>query len=209
VLLNDARVGGPDSGERPIHMGQAYVLPRQRLPKEPQYIALGHVHMPQQEILANAYYCGSLLQLDFGEAGQKKGVYIADVRPRRTAGVRFVELTSPRQLRNLGSHKAGLSLEELKALAPDAGDDYVKVFVKVDRPLPGLAEQVREILPNAVDIVVERPEQEAADEGPRLEGMTPAELFSTYYRAAFEGEPREEMLTLFNRLYEEVAGAPD
>jgi exonuclease SbcD len=211
VLLEGSRVGGPDSGERPLHMGDAYVVKRQMAPPQAQYTALGHVHMPQEFPMANAYYCGSLLQVDFGEAGQEKRVNIVDVRPGAKAKVTPIPLTSIRQLRNLGSHKEGITLDQLKAEAATVGaTDYVKVFLKVDRPLPGLAEQVREILPQAVDIVVQRGARDDGGPGIEVARQTPAELFSGYYRGLHNGaEPPAALMSLFNRLYDEVTGAPD
>jgi exonuclease SbcD len=212
VLMEDARVGGPESGERPLHMGQAYVIRRQALPQTAQYIALGHVHMPQDAVLANAYYSGSLLQCDFGEAGQVKRVNIIDVAPGRMAKVSHVPLRSIRQLRNIGSAKQGVSLDEIRALGGETqtgklADAYLKVWVKVDRPLPGLAAQVRELLPNAVDVVVERPAEERPD-AQRLEGMSPGELFVSYYRRQHaDTAPPEELTALFNRLHEEATSA--
>ena len=38
-----------------------------------------------------------------------------------------------------------MTLERAEGDGGGVGDGYVKVFLKVDRPLPGLAEQVREI----------------------------------------------------------------
>jgi exonuclease SbcD len=174
---------------------------------------LGHVHNPKQPKsfeLANAYYSGSLLQLDFGEEGQQKGVRLIDVAPGRKAKVTSVRLTSIRELRNIGTHKAGLTLDEIRALAGGVGDAYLKVFVKVDRPLPGLAEQVRELLPNAVDIVVERTDEKPTDDGRQLQHLSAAELFTAYHRQMHaEAEPRAELMALFNRLHEEVTSAAD
>ncbi len=209
LLVDDAKVGGPESGERPLHMGQSYVVKRQALPSAAQYIALGHVHMPQDTGLANGSYSGSLLQLDFGEAGQTKRVNVVDIAPGRKAKVREVPLTTPKRLRNVGSHKEGVTLDELKTLAPEVTEDYVKVFVKVDRPLPGLAEQVREIVPNAVDIVVERTDEEAEDTGPAVQQMSAQELFTTYHQGTYGSEPAPVLLALFNRLYEEASSPMD
>ncbi len=206
LLLENVKTGGPESGEREIHMGDTYVVRSQRLPPAIQYAALGHVHLPQEFGLANAYYCGSLLQCDFGEAGNQNAVNIVDVAPGRKATVRPVLLRTPVQLRNIGSHKGGVTLDELKALAPD-GDGYAKVFLKVDRPLPGLAEQVRAIVPNAVDIVVQRTDEERADSGPVIEGMSHAEMFEVYYEGNFGGPPRAELKELFRQLYEEASSA--
>jgi exonuclease SbcD len=209
VYLSGATVG-PESGERQLHVGDLYAVTPQLLPSEAQYIALGHVHNPKQPKafeLANAYYSGSLLQCDFGEAGQEKCVSIVDVSPGRKADPRSVLLTSIRQLRNLGSHKEGLTLEQLKAEADTVGDAYLKVFLKADRPVPGLAQQVREILPNAVDIHVQTAEQEDAEREVDVSRETPAELFGVYYRGLHSSEPSPELMRLFNDLYEEVAPA--
>ena len=209
LLIEDAKVGGPESGERELHMGQAYVVKRQRLPTTAQYIALGHIHMPQEAPLANAIYSGSLLQCDFGEAGQKKRVNVVDVSAHRKAKIESVELKTIRQLRNIGSHKAGVTLDELKSMELPDADTYAKVFIKVDQPLPGLAEQVREIVPNAVDIVIDRTMDEGVEQPQQTANLSPVERFTAYYASQYGNEPATELTGLFNRLYEEVASAPD
>jgi exonuclease SbcD len=212
VLIEDAKVGGPETGERELHMGHTYVIKRQRLPSTAQYIALGHVHNPDQPKgfqLNNAWYCGSLLQCDFGESGQSKGVNIVDVSAGKKAKVEAVPLASIRHLRNVGGHKAGHTLEELKAMDPPDANSYVKVFVKVDRPLSGLAEQVREIIPNAVSIEVQRSDEDAPEEVSQTRGMTPTQLFEAYHQSQYNAEAAPELLALFNRLHEEATSAPD
>jgi exonuclease SbcD len=209
VLLDDSKIADIDRGERALHTGIAYTVPRQLLPSEAQYIALGHVHMPQEFGLTNACYCGSLLQVDFGEAGQEKRVNIVEVSPGKKARVEVAPLKSIRQLRNLGSHSAGIALEQLQAEVDAADGAYLKVFLKADRPVPGLAEQVRDIAPNAVQIEIVRElsdTDEAVDIDIREEAR--GELFTAYYRQMHEGnEPPTELMTLFNRLYEEIAHA--
>jgi exonuclease SbcD len=209
VFVDGAKVPA-ESGERPLHIGALYTIMPARLPAEPQYIALGHVHGPQDVGLSNAHYCGSLLKCDFGEAIHKKSVNIVEVAPGRKAKVTSVPLTSIRDLQNIGSYETGKTLDEIATLAGDVGDAYLKVFVKVDQPLPGLAERVRELLPNAVDIVVERADEKPQDEGRELEHLSAAELFTAYYRQMYaEAEPRTELMALFNRLHEEVTNAAD
>jgi exonuclease SbcD len=210
VFLSGAAVA-PESGERPLHIGNLYAVNPQMIPADTQYAALGHVHNPKQPRtfeLANAHYSGSLLQCDFGEAGQAKGVNIVDARPGGKAKVEAVPLTSIRQLRNLGSAKDGLTLDEIRAAADDVGDAYLKVFVKADRPVPGLAQEVRDLLPNAVDIVVEHAAREGEPQPLEFGRQTPAELFTAYYGDLHDGaEPPTELMSLFNQLHEEVTGA--
>src|SRR5207247_332868 len=116
-------------------------------------------------------------------------------------------LKSIRQLRNLGTAKSGVRLDEIEALAAAAGDAYLKVFLKADRPVPGLAQQVREIAPNAVQIemVRETPEEDDVLDFD-VHRESPAEVFTAFYREEHAGnEPPAQLMVLFNQLYEEVA----
>ena len=64
-------------------MGEAYTATAQAIPAGPQYVAMGHIHAPQPVPGAPvpAEYAGSLLPLDFGEAGEAKRVVIVDAEP--------------------------------------------------------------------------------------------------------------------------------
>jgi len=205
-LYLSGAVVAPESGERALHIGDVYGVAPQRIPQSVQYAALGHVHNPEQPrafSMANAYYSGSLLQVDFGEAGQQKRVNIVDVKPGAHAKIEHIPLTNIKQLKNIGSHKEGLTLDQIKAQAADAGDAYLKVFLKVDAPAPGLAEQVRELLPNTVDIVIQRSDAPQQHDHAYTGRLSPPELFTAYHQQAYGAEPRAELVALFNRLYEE------
>jgi DNA repair protein SbcD/Mre11 len=208
VFVSGAKVPA-ESGERPLHTGALYAIAPARLPSTSQYTALGHVHMPQEFALTNAHYSGSVLQCDFGEEGQQKRVNLIDVAPGRKAKVEAVLLKSIRQLRNVGSSKEGVTLDEIKALAGEMRDAYLKVFVKADAPVPGLAEQIRELLPNALDIVIQRPDERPEETANNLQTLSAPELFAAYYQQAHGNEPRPELAALFRRLHEEVTSAAD
>jgi exonuclease SbcD len=66
LLVDGARVG---TGERELHLGQIYGVNPQQLPSTVQYIALGHLHRPQEVSPARTLY-QLAHQLDFGEAGR-------------------------------------------------------------------------------------------------------------------------------------------
>ena len=101
-LVGGAKVHGHGAprGERELHMGAAYAATPEAIPPGPQYVALGHIHAPQPVPgrACPAEYAGSLLELDFGEAGEHKRVVIVDVEPGRPAKVRSVPLSAGRRL---------------------------------------------------------------------------------------------------------------
>ena len=116
--------------ERDIHIAKPYAVSAQRFPSTAHYIALGHLHRPQ-EITAPAptYYAGSPLQLDFGEEGQEKRIVIIDAHPGKPANISSIPLASGRTLRSIAG-----SLEELESAAGAAGDDLLRVTIRLDKP---------------------------------------------------------------------------
>ena len=151
LFLSGARPGG---GERTLTMGQLFAVDPQAVPQV-QYAAFGHVHRPQRVAGtgAPAYYAGSPLQLDFGEAGHDKSVALVDLIPRRPAEVRTRALSAGRRLIEVGG-----TIEELESLKDEVGDAYLKVTLRCERPQPDMNEQVREILAGTVENAPRLPE---------------------------------------------------
>ncbi len=92
--------GSSSDSERPIEVGGAYTVAGTSLPKQAQYVALGHLHRPQMIKRAEtiARYSGSPLAYSFSEAGYTKSVSIIDVVPGKEAEVTEVYLSSGRPL---------------------------------------------------------------------------------------------------------------
>jgi exonuclease SbcD len=201
LLVEGARVG---TGERELHLGQAYGVDPQQLPSTVQYVALGHLHRPQ-EVLAPAKtrYPGSLIELDFGEQDQEKSVVLIEARPRRPPDVELVGVTAGRRLRTVEG-----TLDDLRGLAGENGADYLRVRVKAGGPSPGLAERVKELLPNALDVSVDHPRAPGPSH-PGLVGgrvrLAPGQLFAAYYAHRNQCPPPPELQRLFDQVHEEAA----
>ena len=204
VFVDGARVARVDGSERLLHIGQTYGVTAASLPATPQYVALGHVHEPQEITNARAptAYSGSLLQLDFGERGQQKVVRVLDVAPGLPARHEAIALTSGRPLAELRG-----TYDEVLRQAGEAGDAHLRVRLEVDAPEPGIAERVREALPGAVDVRLdyERPEDEG--DGEALSRLGADELFARYYRQQHGADPSPELVALFGALLAEADAA--
>jgi DNA repair protein SbcD/Mre11 len=195
LFTDGALLGG---GERELTIGMAYAISPGRLPGTAQYVALGHVHKPQavRGAPAPARFAGSLLQLDFGEKEQRKSVSIVDASPGAPAKVLEVPLDSGRRLFDLHG-----TLDEIVARAGEVGDAFVRVFVTTDGPVPGIADRVREDLPNALDVhlVYERAGDDRPDGDP-LSSLAPREQFLAYYRTEHGAEPDDRLLEAFDEV---------
>lgn len=173
----------PSGSERVLHIGDAFMASRQALPSDIAYAALGHIHLAQEAPGAPvpAHYCGSLMQLDFGEREQDKYVLLVEVSPGHPAQVERVPITAGRKLVRVEG-----TIEQIRALAPELGDAILDVRVLTDGPAPALADEVRALLPNAlyVQALYER-------------GVTPSD----------ETRP-EDLEDAFSRYHEQTYGVP-
>jgi exonuclease SbcD len=199
-LFTDGAI--PGGGEHQITIGIEYAVSPSRLPATASYIALGHVHRPQavRGAPSPTRYAGSLLQLDFGETEQNKSVALVDATPGKPARVREVALTSGRKLLDVEG-----TLDQVLAKGEQLPDGYLRVFVDTDGPVPGIAERIRDALPNAVDVQLRYERQEApADESP-LSSLQPRDQFTSYYRREHGvDDVPDELAGAFDEVLEDV-----
>lgn len=191
-------------GERELHMGEAYAATPQAIPAGPQYVAMGHIHAPQPVpgSPVPARYAGSLLPLDFGEAGERKEVVMIEAEPGRLAVVTPVSLGSGRPLRR----ERG-TWEAIAARVDELADSYLDLTVQVGGPDPDLGRRATETFPYLVHVRPEGPPGERRE--PRVPGASPAddELYAAFHRAAHGEDPSTELLALFREVLEEAVDA--
>jgi exonuclease SbcD len=175
-------------------------VPAAAFPDALAYAALGHVHRPQRIGSSGAvHYSGSILQLDFAERGDTKGVVLATVGDGDTR-VETVPLTRGVPLERIEGTLADI---EAMAAAGDVPAGHVQVRLACDGPAPGLGDRVRDLVEGCVDVrlVYERPQAATA---PSLRDVTLREMFARYLtlRAGFaEADP--ELLQRFESLVED------
>ncbi|MEX0836593.1 MAG: exonuclease SbcCD subunit D C-terminal domain-containing protein, partial [Nitriliruptor sp.] len=117
------------------------------------------------------------------------------------ARIEQVPLSSGRRLRTLRG-----SLDQVLAARDEVGDDLLRVVLE-EPPRPGLADEVRQALPDAVDVAVApREDDEDRDAPPELDmdalRASPAALFSEYLEEIGTDDAR--LTGLFQRLLEEA-----
>jgi exonuclease SbcD len=191
VMVHGGQTGG---GERSAHLFE-YAIPALAFPGHLSYAALGHLHRPQRiPAPAPIWYAGSPLQLDFGEEEQDKSVIVLEVEPGLPARVETRRLRSGRPLRTLRG-----TLAEITAAASDAGDAYLRIELE-EKARAGLAEEVRQLLPGAVEVRLAA-SGSGVEPAPRRLGREPSELFREYLALRNVDDPA--LLTLFDDLLAE------
>jgi exonuclease SbcD len=218
LMVMGGTLGG---GERGAHTVFDYWVPATAFPGSAQYVALGHLHRAQQLAgPAPLHYCGSPLQLDFGESANEPVVHVVDVRPGLPADVRPVPLTAGRRLRTVRGTLADVlaRVGELgdASEASEAGElgdaveagDHLRVVL--DEPARvGLADEVRAAAPNVVEVVLAaRGDDERGDRvaDPDRLRRTPHDLLAEYL--ADNDVHDDRVVRLFDELVDEIASAP-
>jgi exonuclease SbcD len=195
LTVTGGELGG---GEREAHTLFDYHVPPQVFPATAHYVALGHLHRAQR--IAGAcpiWYSGAPLQLDFGESANDPCVLIIEAEPGVPAHVRSVPITGARRLRTIRG-----TLVQLETLGAEVGNDHLRVMV-TEPTRVGLADDVRALFPNAVDVVIVREAVAEASDEWTLEHVrrSPVELFAEYLQEKKVKDPG--MTALFRQLLEQ------
>jgi hypothetical protein len=126
--------------------------------------------------------------------------------------VQNVPLTSGRKLLDVHG-----TLDELQRRAESFRGAYLRVTLNVPAPAPGLANRVKEILPDALEVRLDYPRAEASatsEDGPAesahaetagpAPAIEPVRRLEAYYRREHGADLPPAIAQLFTRLYEEV-----
>jgi exonuclease SbcD len=194
MTLANGQMGG---GERQAQTIFDYWVNPTIFPSSAHYVALGHLHKRQSMPgKAPIHYCGSPLQLDFGETANEPHVLVVEAQPGVPAKVTPVRVAGGRPLVTLRG-----TLDELKRQAKSTADAYVRIFVR-ERERVGLGDEVRELFPNAVKVIVEHEQSRKRDEPLETASLSPHELFEMYLLERDVADPG--LVALFDGLLEDA-----
>ena len=204
LLLGHVTIAGASTGggERTAQTIFDYWIDTTAFPATAHYVGLGHLHkMQHMPGPCPVWYCGSPLQLDFSDTQGNKNALIVEATPGKPAKIEEVEITAGRKLRTIAG-----AMADLAPRAGTTGDDYLRVIVREPARV-GLADEIRDLFPNAVKVIIESSLEPPTDTGfgDRRE-RTPHEMFSTYLTE--KGIADDRLVDMFDQLYEE-AHAPD
>jgi exonuclease SbcD len=193
LMVAGGTIGG---GERSAHTIFDYAVSAQAFDGALSYVALGHLHRPQRIPAAPpVWYSGSPLQMDFGETEDRKAILLVEAEPGLPARVREIPLQAGRRLLKIQG-----TLEQIAARVDEVDDAYLRVELD-ESPRVGLADEVRDMFPTAVDVTVIQPEELGEETPPVRLGRAPHELFVEYL--AHKKVQDERLVALFDELLAE------
>ena len=169
------------------------------------YVALGHIHGPQNIGSERLRYCGTPLKYSFSEANHVKSVTVATLEEKGTLTVRTVPLVPKHDLRELRG-----TYEELTCKPNYEGthtDDYLRITLTDEEDIPDVIGKLRVIYPNLLRLDYDnRRTRTAADlsGGSEPEHKSPLALFGEFYEQQ-NGRPlSQEQLAVSRELIEQI-----
>jgi DNA repair protein SbcD/Mre11 len=188
--------------ERRVHIGADWAASPEALPSTASYVALGHIHKPQKiDGPVPAWYAGTLLQMDFGEAGEEKTFVVVTASPGKPATVEHVPYQGALPLVDLRA-----TLAELEETADQHRTGWLRVTVPLTERDPDLNRKVRELLPNALVVRAELPEPEERPDVRLETGVPPVGHYAAYHLREHQQAADLAVLDTFQDLYDQAAG---
>ncbi|MFP4263670.1 MAG: exonuclease SbcCD subunit D C-terminal domain-containing protein [Halomonas sp.] len=223
VAMSHAHLHGAavsEASERPIVIGGEESISAALFPPAIAYVALGHLHRPQQVGEARIRYSGSPLPLDFSEAGYPHQVVAVSLEGEALAAAEPIPVPRPVAMHRLGPAPLETLLAELQALDDDPALakekwPWLELQVELEAPLPDLRARVEAALEGRalrlLRLVRRLPEGAGQAHPARvdLESLGPRKLFARTWEQRWGEPPDDAVLADFDRLRQEVLDADD
>ncbi len=213
----ESSLGGANDGERDIYVGTQNMFPAGEFPDAFDYIALGHLHRPQDiDEQKRILYSGSPIPIGFSEANQKKRAvevqWTAD--GRRT--VTSVEIPNFQKLVQISDKEKSVIEQKVAQLVSDCQQSEKNVWLEIiyqGSEAPGMFNQkLDNILANSkVDLLAFKWDSSRETgisrlfKGETLRSLDPEDVFQrTLVSQKVPKEERENLLNMYKIILELV-----
>ncbi len=172
------------------------------------YVALGHIHGPQNMDSGRIRYCGSPLKYSFSEAAQQKSVTVAELKEKGTLEIHTVPLIPRRDMAELKGSYQQLTLREFYENTTYQ-EDYTHITLTDEEDIPDAVAKLRAVYHNLMKLDYDntRTRHSAAISGAEnVETRSPIDLFAEFYELQnglpMSAEQTELVASLIEKIWE-------
>lgn len=176
------------------------------------YVALGHIHRPQNMEGERLRYCGTPLKYSFSEASHEKSVTVVELRDKSGTEkeyaklqIRTVPLKPLHDLREIRGTYMELSAREY--YLGMAADDYLHITLTDEEDVPDAIGKLRIIYPNLMKLDYDNTrtrESRNLTLADDVETKSPLELFGTFYELQNNQPMSPQQTELISSLIEKI-----
>jgi len=171
------------------------------------YVALGHIHGPQNIGSGRIRYCGTPLKYSFSEEHHLKSVTVVQLGEKGDLKLRLRPLVPRHDLRSIRGTFAELT--DKSFFEGTAADDYLHVILTDEEDIPEAIGRLRVIYPNILKLSYDNTRTRTSQIIGRAEDVqrkTPLELFDELYELQnnqpMSGEQRSFTQNLIESIWE-------
>lgn len=157
------------------------------------YVALGHIHGPQNIGSNRIRYCGTPLKYSFSEANHHKSVTVVELLEKGNLQLRLRPLTPKQDLRQLRG-----TFEEITRGNPGS-EDYLHIILTDEEDVPEAIGKLRLYYPNILKLSYDNTRtrlDRSIDGASQVQRKTPLELFEELY-AEQNNQPMQDVQRSF------------
>ena len=169
------------------------------------YVALGHIHSPQNVGSERIRYCGTPLKYSFSECKHIKSVTVIELNEKNNFTVSSISLTPMRDLREIRG-----AYDELMLKSNYEGtntDDYMHIILTDEEDIPDVLSRLRVVYPNIMKLSYDNKrtrnfQQIEADCD--VSEKSPFQLFSEFYNKQNNQDMADEQEKYVKNLIERI-----
>ena len=169
------------------------------------YVALGHLHGPQNVGSSRIRYCGTPLKYSFSEASQYKSVTVAELGEKGDLTLHTVPLTPRHDMRLIQGTFAQLTAENSDAAGER--EDYLHIILTDEEDVPEALGRLRLVYPNILKLSYDNTRtrtSQSVDRAQRVAQKSPLELFEELYETQNNQPMSQEQRDFAQRLIEQL-----
>lgn len=169
------------------------------------YVALGHIHRPQNIGNGKMRYCGTLLKYSLSEVNQEKSVTIVDIGEKGSLSVRMLPIVTQHDMKEFKGNFAQLTDKSFYSNINT--DDYIFITLTDEADIPDAVRKLRKIYPRMMKLSYDNSRTRSCSEIKNdsfTEKLPPEQLFERFYEQQNNHLMSEEQLGFVRELIKEV-----
>lgn len=169
------------------------------------YVALGHIHGPQNIGSNKIRYCGTPLKYSFSEEHHNKSVTVVHLQEKGNLSLTLRPLTPRHDLRSIRG--AFAELMDRSAYEGTAIDDYLRVILTDEEDVPEAMGKLRTVYPNVMKLVYDNTRTRAdqiVNGAQDVQNKSPLELFQELYEVQNNRPMSEEQSRFAQEMIESI-----
>lgn len=170
------------------------------------YVALGHIHNPQQVQKKQIRYSGTPLKYSFSESQYQKSLTIVELKQKENINIKLLPLIPKHDMREIkGTYSEVTSKKFYEGMNVE---DYLHITLTDEDDIIDAMYKLRAIYPNIMKLDYDniRTKQNRIVESEFIERKNPLELFSQFYENQNNHPMSEEQKKFIEKIMETIWG---